>query len=124
MLIIIAKKIATGKKLGMLKPGTIYETVYRIKAFTTKVNNPRVKIFKGSVSIIKIGLTSKLKIASIMADNNAIHNESTFIQLLINVDSNISDIQFAIIDKKKFLTFYSSSFSTISLLLKAFLRVN
>ena len=120
----IAKKIATGKKFGMLKPGTIYETVYRIKAFTTKVNNPRVKIFKGSVSIIKIGLTSKLKIASIMADNNAIHNESTFIQLLINVDSNISDIQFAIIDKKKFLTFYSSSFSTISLLLKAFLRVN
>lgn len=74
-----------------------------MKAFTINVNNPKVKTFKGSVRIIRIGLTSKLKNARIIADSKADHNESIVIQLLINVDKSKSETQLAIIDKKKFL---------------------
>lgn len=62
------------QKLETLNPGKIKETSQTIKALITKVNNPRVKMFIGSVKSIKIGLiiafTTPKTRAAIKADQN------------------------------------------------------
>lgn len=45
-----------------LKPGTKYAIEYRIRPLITNINNPRLIIFIGKVSRIKIGRKIELKI--------------------------------------------------------------
>lgn len=58
---IILKAIAH-QKLLTLNPGTMAATKSTKSALITKVNNPKVRIFRGNVSTIRIGLIMVLTI--------------------------------------------------------------
>jgi hypothetical protein len=53
------------------KPGITPETIKSMTAFITKVNNPRLKIFMGSVSMNNMGRKKAFNMPKIAAAKNA-----------------------------------------------------
>jgi len=53
------------------KPDITPDTIMRRKAFITKVNRPNVRMFRGNVNMISIGLKKALRIPSMAAAKKA-----------------------------------------------------
>jgi len=64
-------------KLCTLKPVTAFDASKIIKVLMTKVNKPRVKIFKGRVKRSRTGLMKAFKKPKIKETITAVKNPST-----------------------------------------------
>lgn len=62
------------QKPSTLNPGTIADTIIIIKAFITRVNNPKVRILIGNVRITNKGFMNIFTSPNTKATNNAVRN--------------------------------------------------